>query len=159
MAVSTVDNNHGSHAGHGTKRSSSNFEIRKINGDATVRWLSKGIEDFKIANLNSLLYGLVFVIAGAITIWFTRHNPVYVMALVTGFYLVGPPVATGLYDMSRRIEKGEPPSFLHAISVLGQNVRCLLGLTLILGGLMVAWTGVSSTLAVHFSVKLLGSQP
>ena len=150
MSVSTVDNNHGDHVEHGTTSSSRKFEIRKIDGDSTVRWLSRGIDDFKKANLNSLLYGLLFVIAGAITIWYTRYNPVYVMAIVTGFYLVGPLVATGLYDMSSRIEKGETPSFIHSISVLGQNIRCLLGLTLILGGLMIAWTGMSSLIVGSF---------
>lgn len=166
MAVSTADHNHESHTRQGSNRESSNFEIRKISGDATVRWLSKGIEDFKTSNLNSLLYSLVFVIAGAITIWFTRYNPVYVMAIITGFYLVGPLVATGLYDMSNKIEKDQTPSFIHALSVLGQNTRCLLSLTLILGGLLVVWTGVSSLIVSSFfgegsgtTTLLSGSNP
>jgi hypothetical protein len=33
------------------------------------------------------------------------------MILVTGFYLVGPPVAAGLSDISRKIENNEEPSF------------------------------------------------
>jgi len=129
---------------------SSTFEIRKIDQDAPSRWLSKGIEDFKTANIHSLLYGLLFAVAGGITIWFTRSNPYLVMAIVTGFYLVGPPVAAGIYDMSQRIENGEPPTLLHAISVLWRNTRSLLGLALILGALMVAWTGVATLIANVF---------
>jgi uncharacterized membrane protein len=126
------------------------LEIRTVDNNAASRWLTKGIEDFKTANINSLLYGLLFVIAGTITIWFTRDNPVFIMAIVTGFYLVGPPIAAGLYDMSQQIEQGNKPTLLHAISVLGRNTRALLGLTLILGVLMLVWMGVSSIIVNAF---------
>ncbi len=128
----------------------SKIKIRSIGKSAPNRWLAKGIEDFKTANIHSLLYGVLFVIAGAVAIWLTKSNPFFVMAIVTGFYLVGPPVAAGLYDMSQRIESGEKPSLLHAISVLGRNLRCLLGLTLVLGLLMVVWTGVAMLLVNLF---------
>lgn len=131
------------------------IKIKKISNNAPSRWLSKGIEDFKTANIHSLLYGVLFVIAGAITIWFTRSNPVFVMAIITGFYLVGPPVAAGIYDISHRIENGQKPSLLHAISVLGKNTRSLLGLTLILGTLMVAWTGVATLIVNAFFADTL----
>ena len=123
-------------------------KIRKVDGIAPNRWLSAGIQDFKESGVSSLLYGLLFVIAGAVTIWFTQSNVLFVMAIVTGFYLVGPLVATGIYDMSRRIEIGEKPSLLHAVSVLGNHTRCLMGLILILGALMLAWTA-SATVIVN----------
>lgn len=129
---------------------SSSIEVRKIDGSAPNRWLAKGIDDLKVANIHSLLYGLVFVVAGAVTIWFTQSNPFFVMAIVAGFYLVGPPVAAGLYDMSQSIERGEKPSLMHAISVLGRNTRCLLGMALLLGTLMVVWTGVAMLLVNLF---------
>ncbi len=126
------------------------IEVRSVGKSAPNRWLAKGIEDFKKTNINSLLYGLLFAVAGAVTIWLTRSNPFFVMAILTGFYLVGPPVAAGIYDMSHRLERGEKPTLLHAISVLGRNIRCLLGLTFILGLLMVAWTGVAMLLVKIF---------
>ena len=126
------------------------IEIRSVGTSAPNRWLAKGIQDFKKTNVNSLLYGLLFAIAGALTIWLTKSNPFFVMAILTGFYLVGPPVAAGIYDMSQRIENGEKPTLVHAISVLGRNIRCLLGLTFILGLLMVAWTGVAMLLVKIF---------
>lgn len=145
MAITATNHDH-----HSTGTALPELKIKQISNDAPSRWLSKGIEDFKSANIHSLLYGLLFVIAGAITIWYTKSNPVFVMAIVTGFYLVGPPVAAGLYDMSQRMEKGEKPTLLNAISVLGRNTRCLLGLTLILGTLMIAWTGVATLIVNAF---------
>ena len=154
MSVSTADSSNihisSSTQSHTNNHQTNNFEIRKIDNNAPSRWLSKGIEDFKIANINSLLYGLLFTVAGGITIWLTRSNPYLVMAIVTGFYLVGPPVAAGIYEMSRRIEKGESPSLIHAISILGRNTRSLLGLTLILGALMIAWTGAATLITNVF---------
>ncbi len=155
MSVSTTDHgnissNHGNENVRTNTQQAKKFIIQKIDSDAPSRWLTKGIDDFKVSNINSLLYGLIFAIAGIITIWFIRGNPYLVMAIITGFYLVGPPVAAGLYDMSQRIENGEPPSLLHAVSVLGRNTRSLLGLTLILGVLMVAWTGVATLITNAF---------
>ncbi len=154
MSISTADhinsNQDNFDSTQNKSQQSTSFKIQKIDRDAPSRWLSKGIEDFKISNINSLLYGLLFAVAGGITIWFTRSNPYLVMAIVTGFYLVGPPVAAGIYDMSQRIEKGEPPSLIHAISVLGRNTRSLLGLALILGALMVAWTGTATLITNAF---------
>lgn len=124
--------------------------IRKMGKTAPNRWLAKGIQDFKQTNINSLLYGLLFVIAGAVTIWLTKSNPFFVMAILTGFYLVGPPVAAGIYDMSQRLEEGKKPSLVHAVSVLGRNLRCLLSLTLVLGILMVLWTGAAMLLVNIF---------
>lgn len=134
--------------------------IRKVDRTAPNRWLAKGIDDFMIANPASLMYGILFAVAGALTIWLTQANPIFVLAIVTGFYLVGPPVAAGIYDMSQRIEKGEKPSLIHAISVLGNNVRCLLGMVLILGGLMLAWTvtaGILVSLFFEDTSAIMGS--
>ena len=126
------------------------IEIRSVSSTAPNRWLAKGIQDFKKTHVNSLLYGLLFVVAGAVTIWLTKYNPFFVMAILTGFYLVGPPVAAGLYDMSHRLEHNKKPTLLHAVSVLGRNIRCLMGLTFILGLLMVAWTAVAMLIVKVF---------
>lgn len=146
MSISTTIEDKANTSTHQKTR----YTICKIESSDSVRWLSKGIEDFKASNLNSLIYGLLFVIVGSITIWFMRADPVFVMAIISGFYLVGPPVAAGLYDISRRLEKGEQPSFVHAIAIFGQNFFRLLGLTLILGALMVVWTGVASLIVSLF---------
>ena len=150
MSVSTTNyKDQATHKDTSTSQSTS-YSIRKIKNGDFVGWIGKGIEDFKSSNINSLLYGLLFVVAGAITIWYTRHDPLFVMVIVTGFYLVGPPVAAGLYDISRRIEKGESSSLVHAIAVFGQNFRSLFGLTLILGAIMVAWSGAASLIVSAF---------
>lgn len=125
-------------------------EIRKVDRTAPNQWLAKGIDDFMTASPASLFYGILFVVAGALTIWLTQASPIFVLAIVTGFYLVGPPVAAGIYDMSQRIERGEKPSLINAISVLGNNVRCLLGMVFILGALMLAWTVVAGILVSLF---------
>ena len=150
MSISTTDHEDHTPLENTSTGQSTNYSIRKIESGDSVRWLQKGIEDFKASNINSFFYGLLFVVAGAITIWYTRADPVFVMAIITGFYLVGPPVAAGLYDISRRIEKGEPPSLIHAIAVFGQNSRSLFGLSLILGAIMVAWTGTASLIVSAF---------
>ncbi len=150
MSISTTDHEDHTPLENTSIHQPTDFSIRKIESGDSVRWLQKGIEDFKTSNTNSLLYGLLFVIAGAITIWYTRYDPVFVLVIVTGFYLVGPSLAAGLYDISRRIEKGESPSLIHAIAVFGQNFRSLFGLSLILGAIMIAWAGAATLIVSSF---------
>jgi len=67
---------------------SKKIEIRKINIDAPMRWLSKGIEDYKVSPLLSLSFGVLYTLIGLLLIWLTYENPVYTFGMVTVFYLV-----------------------------------------------------------------------
>ena len=60
--------------------------------------------------LPSAFYGACFAAMGWLVFVTFRHAYEYVSALVTGFFLVGPFLAIGLYDLSRRRERGLPAS-------------------------------------------------
>lgn len=71
-------------------------------------WLAKGWADIKRSPLPSLIYGIVFVAAGAaITggLWWLGLDSV-IPAAAASFALVGPVLAIGLYEISRRHERG-----------------------------------------------------
>lgn len=84
---------------------------------APLRWLSRGARDLAAAPGIGLFYGLCFwaMAAGLGAVF--RHSPAYTMTVVSGCLLVGPFLAMGLYEVSRRREQGQPPS-------LGESLTC-----------------------------------
>lgn len=84
--------------------------INTITADHVWAWLGAGWRDLAGSGGLSLLYGLVFVGVGAtITagLWSAGYSAAIPVA-AGAFALVGPLMAVGLYEISRRREAGEP---------------------------------------------------
>ena len=91
--------------------------LRSVPSEAPWTWLARGWQDLRRARWVSLSYGLCFaVISAAITagLWLTDSLP-SLPAVAAGFMLVGPLLAVGLYEISRRLEAGKPVSIQAAI--------------------------------------------
>ncbi|HHL19451.1 MAG TPA: DUF2189 domain-containing protein [Thiothrix sp.] len=128
------------------------IEIRTLDSNAPMRWLRKGIDDFKISPMLSLFYGSMYTILGLVMIATTYQNPIYVYGLVTIFYLVGPIIAVGLYCMSRHIEAGVKPTFGQGCTALCYNPVGIVSFAIIVGMLVVFWTIIAATIiALVFS--------
>ncbi len=84
--------------------------LAQLGWQAPFEWLSLGWRDFSRAPLIGLFYGACFVLMGwALVLCFNRA-PEYTLALSAGFLLAGPFLCLGLYDVSRRLGRGEPVS-------------------------------------------------
>lgn len=86
------------------------FPVRRVPLDAPWDWLGRGWRDLCTVPAASLAYGALFFAAAWILVialsWLGAISLVPVLA--AGFLLVAPLLAAGLYEMSRRIETGEP---------------------------------------------------
>ncbi len=130
---------------------SQKIEIRKLDSSAPMRWLSKGISDFKVSPLLSLTYGVLYAAIGLVLIYLTYTNPVYTFGLVTVFYLAGPVIAVGLYCMSRHIEAGVKPTFSEGCRAMCYNPVGIIGFAIVIGMLIVFWSVITAALfAVYF---------
>lgn len=95
---------------------------RRVPFDAPWNWLAAGWRDMWSMPQVSLAYGGVFALLAAVIgfgLWKLGVPSLY-PTLTGGFLLIGPLVAVGLYDASRRFTRGETPT-------LGQVI--LAGLT------------------------------
>ncbi|EIJ33504.1 DUF2189 domain-containing protein [Thiothrix nivea] len=124
--------------------------IRKLDTGAPMRWLGKGWDDMRARPVASLAYGLVFTIAGILMIWLGPANPIFTLFLLSSFMLIGPLAAVGLYDMSHRIEDGETPSLLHALSNARFSTFKLIMFGLILGMVILLWTVITTAVVNLF---------
>jgi len=130
---------------------SQKIEIRKLDSGAPMRWLKKGMNDFKVSPALSLGYGILYAAIGLLLIWLTYKSPVYTFGMVTIFYLAGPIIAVGLYCMSRHIEAGVKPSFNQGCRAMCYNPIGVIGFSIVMGMLIVFWTIIAAAIfAVYF---------
>ena len=92
-------------------------KVRALAADDIVAALKAGLADFARAPLFGLFFGGVYTAGGlAILAFLTVIDiPWMIFPFAIGFPLIGPFVAAGLYDVSRRLAAGDP---LHWRAVL-----------------------------------------
>ena len=81
--------------------------LRPLHWGDPLRWLALGWHDFTRCPGLGLFYGASFMAMGWTLLLVFQHAPAWVLALSAGFLLVGPFVCLGLYEASRRLERGE----------------------------------------------------
>lgn len=72
--------------------------------------LAQGMADFRRYPLFGLFFGGIYALGGLfiVVILSLYHQPWMIIPVAIGFPLIGPFVAVGLYEISRRHERGEP---------------------------------------------------
>ncbi|MBV5269731.1 MAG: DUF2189 domain-containing protein [Afipia sp.] len=86
--------------------------VRRITAADIAEAFSRGLRDFQAAPLYGLAFGALYAGGGiAIMLSLTALGMVYLAyPLAAGFALIGPFVAIGLYEVSRRLEAGQRPT-------------------------------------------------
>lgn len=120
--------------------------VRKI-GIADVRdALAKGFEDFEAYRSDVIFLGIVYVVAGLVLARFAFGMDLLplLFPLASGFAIVGPFAAVGLYEMSRLREQGVEVNWKNALDVFNAPAAgaiSVLGLGLI--AIFLAWLGAA----------------
>lgn len=124
---------------------------RKVALNAPLKWLAAGWRDYKRTPLSSSFYGLVFVLLGYGVTAASWQSPILVLTFVTGFFLIAPFLALGLYDLSRQGEQTEKTSFGHSLFAFRHNKRDM-GLLVVFHALvMIAWIRLATIIgALYF---------
>lgn len=126
--------------------------IRRVTLGAPLRWLAAGARDFRQAPLPGLFYGACFALMGWLVWLVFRHAYEYTSALTAGFLLVGPFLCTGLYDASRRLQRGETVTLAPTLSAWRSNLGAFSLFALMLTIVMLIWARASLvTFALFFS--------
>lgn len=116
--------------------------LRRVGALRPLVWLQLGWKDFCEAPRASLFYGLCFAAMGWLLNVVLANAPEYISALSCGFLLVGPLLALGLYDISRRIENEKSGMLGSIFSMRGRwsNIGIL---ALVLAVIMMVWARAS----------------
>lgn len=125
--------------------------IRRVGATAPLRWLAAGLDDLRATGFRGAFYGLLFALMGtAITlVYATRWQ--LTMGLTAGFFLVGPFVCTGIYELSRQRERGQPADLVATLSCWRRNLGAIAFYAAIVTFAMIVWARVSVVLFALFS--------
>jgi uncharacterized membrane protein len=131
--------------------------IEGVQPEAVWRWLEKGWQDFRRAPTVGLAYGL-----GAVALSYAvcfglvlGGKPELLLPATGGFFILAPMVVAGLYDVSRRLEAGQPVSLATALFAWRSSSQILL-----MGGVLlflhIVWIRLALLLSALF---LTGTNP
>jgi uncharacterized membrane protein len=118
-------------------------------------WLRRGAQDGLAQPSIALFYGLCFWGMALTLGWVFRAMPEYTMSIASGCLLLGPFLAMGLYEVSRRRELGLQPNLLSSATCWRSHVRGMGMLVLVLIVLELLWGRASLVVfAVFFNTGL-----
>ncbi len=120
--------------------------IRKVELDRPFQWLVLGWRDLTRAPAVSLGLGFVFALVSwalSFGLWWGGYLYL-ILPMATGFMIVGPILAIGFYEISRRLAAGEPVSVGAAFTVIRRSPRqiAIMGFVLLL--VLLTWIRIAA---------------
>jgi uncharacterized membrane protein len=95
------------------------YHVQQLSIADVLACLKAGVNDFRRAPGFGLIFGGVFSIIGIVIFLqlFVWGSSYWVLPIAVGFPLLGPFLAVGLYEVSRRLENNEPLDWAEIIRV------------------------------------------
>ncbi|MEZ5886245.1 MAG: DUF2189 domain-containing protein [Paracoccaceae bacterium] len=128
-------------------------EARSVGMAAIGAALGAGFRDFRKAPAFGLFFSAVYVLGGwlLLAVASAAGREWWLIPVVAGFPLLGPFTAVGLYEVSRRIEAGEPLDWPGVLgTIFRQKDRQLPSMTAVILVLFLFWVFVAHTLFALF---------
>ena len=125
--------------------------IRTIHVSDLRDALAKGVDDFYAMPTHAMFLCIIYPIVGFVLARLTFGYSVLPLLypLMSGFALVGPVAALGLYEMSRRKEAGLETSAGNALDVLElSSVGAIAALALLLLAIFMIWVAVANAIYI-----------
>lgn len=104
-------------------------KVRSIDGHDIAEAFAAGLGDFRAAPLYGLFFGGFYALGGMFLVWLTFWTGLGYLTypFAAGFALLGPFVAVGCYEVSRRREAGLPLGWGAVLGVVFDQSRRELG--------------------------------
>jgi len=127
--------------------------LNRITSDDVWSWLAAGWVDLKRGAPYSIAYGVVFVAGGFAITWGLVQVGLSAMIPMAagGFALVAPLLAIGLYEISRRLEEGEPLSWRSSFFVRTRSPSEVAMIGFVLLALFLIWSRAAQILYALFT--------
>lgn len=125
---------------------------RRLTLSAPFRWLRLGWRDLKRAPALSLGYGAVTVALSFAVSYLALEFGSYVLllSLASGFILIGPVLAMGLYSISCQLERGMKPRLGYCLREEGRHFGNQMVFALILLVIFLVWARAASMVHIFF---------
>lgn len=118
-------------------------KVREISAGSPLSWISRGFSDLISCPIPSLFYGFCFAAMGLLLTKVFEHAYEYTSAATSGFLLLGPFLAMGLYEISRRHELGQGCALAPTMTVWRRNAGNIGIFAVVLGVIFLVWARAS----------------
>lgn len=125
--------------------------VRTIDISRPAAWLRAGWRDFTKSPLAGLVHGAFVVLGGWVVVFVSFRHGWVAPAAFSAFVILGPVLATGLYEISRLQARGERAGLSQALTAWRRGTAPLVGLGLLLAALGSMWVLVSALLFALFA--------
>jgi uncharacterized membrane protein len=125
-------------------------EVRRIAVSDLKDVLVAGVQDFSAYRTDVIFICLIYPLTGIVLAWVTSNYNLLplLFPLVSGFALIGPVAAAGLYEMSRLREQGRPISWIDAFGVFrSPAIAEIVKLGLLLAAIFLVW--LATAMAIY----------
>lgn len=123
----------------GLKHSPAQPRVREVDDFRPLFWLRLGWEDLREHALASVAYGFFFALTGYLILHHAADKPHLIIVAISGFLLVGPILAAGLYEISRRSAARQTAGLLVSLRGIRRKLGTLAPMGLLLALMILAW--------------------
>jgi uncharacterized membrane protein len=127
-------------------------KVNIVSINAPIKWIHQGAEDMIKAPRVSLAYGFALTILSILltyAAWTFGTLGLY-LGMATGFLLIGPVLAIGLYSFSCQIEQGRKPVLGYCMKESRGRVKDILIYSLILLIVFLLWARAATAIHIFF---------
>ncbi len=127
------------------------FGTRRVPLGRPLGWLVRGAQDLRRCPGPGLLHGLAASLFGALIIALAHDRFWLLAGAFSGFLIVAPVLATGLYQISRALDRQRAPRLSDALAVWKPTDGRMVVFGLLLGLAGTGWVITSASLITAFS--------
>lgn len=129
--------------------------LKCLSLSAPWRWLALGFHDLRASPGIALFFGTAFWVMALVLAQVFRRSPEYTLTMVSGCLLLGPFLAMGLYEVSRRREQGQASDLAASLTCWSGHTKSMSMLVLVLMVLELLWGRASLVVfAVFFNTGM-----
>jgi uncharacterized membrane protein len=130
--------------------SSSGQTMQPMSVTAAFEFLAAGWNDMRATGYRGVIYGMIFVIMGYAIQTVYENLWQMTMGMTAGFFLLGPFLCCGIYDLSRQHDRGYTPNISASTLSWSRNWKSIAFFAAILTFFMIVWARVSVVLFALF---------
>lgn len=127
--------------------------VRTVSVLRPFAWLALGWRDLLRCPGPALLHGAALALFGTALLWVARGEFWLLAGAFSGFLLVAPVLATGLYAISRALSRGEPAGLRTALAAWAPRDGHLVAFGLLLALAGTGWVLTSASLITSFAAE------
>lgn len=134
------------------------LEVKDVEIFMPMQWLALAWKDMEKCPTAGVTHGFILALIGGGLFWFARHDFWWIAAMLSASMIIAPLLATGLYDISRRIERGQEATLTDAFHIWTSGDKRLIKFGLLLALSSAGWLVCSAAL-IHWMLPASVNTP